>query len=1375
MKWLAGIAPLWVWAVFGLVLLVLLILAGLFVLLRRARVQELDTEGGEGSARALEGEVHASRLQWLHLRMSFLRAMRSLREHVAGRSYRYSVPWLLLMGEEGSGKTTLLDNTGMNRSWYAANPRIEGHDELAWGFFDRGILLDAPGSFVLRKDGLSSDEHGWNGVLKLLQRHRARRPLDGIVLTLPCRDLLDDSLSASASIQHKATILFEKLWEAERALGMRLPVYVLVTQCDRIPGFQSFAQSLPEDRQENIFGWSNPYHLETAFSTAWVDEAFITMQEELQQVQTELFVAPKQIADPDHLFLFPGAFWRLREPLRIYLGRIFKETGYRESFFFRGIYFCGDLAGATSEAGPDSALALWMPDPAMPSDAATESLPALSPQPAPVFLRHLFENRIFPEFGVARPNSRAFLSHNRITLASQIAAVAAAVILTLGTAFSYHRLQNENQHVVLPFLQEIATDRDRVQRITALPARLADSSAINHNEYDLLSGMAELTGIDFSSWFLPTSHFSSIRRQINLAMVPAFEQLVFKTVRFRLEHKAIRIIAGAAASSSATTAGDADDTAADPAEGETPLTIEQTAEYHSLKQYGDQLRHLQNAIDIYEKMRKPGIWVSPEDFEKLVVYLGGHPLPEGFDYENNQEFRNALAQASGTQYVCAPNLQQQATRRMRDLAAQLYDRWYGHNVLLDDAAVIEQQTAAVLDHSGGAQQGPDLSTLQQAITQLQGDLTQPGLAEIVQGQFRLTDGPVIKAALQPSCYLNSNAAAYAAQDGQSAFGHLQQNLLDQSTSLTGPIFDASSGLLQLSPGVQQLQAGIAQMQKLPFMSSPTDANLTATIPAGMQLLWNTADLQQALSLQTAYDGFTQTSLAGTPWRMHDALRTLALRQLQHTMLHLVGEAQQFTPISGNPQEVSMQQDLVPGIQGFQAAQPSLEKLQALMRRWGQYGAMAKLQSITRSQALQLLQLLDEKFNEQAPYVIRDGDFAWWNGQAPVAMAAFGVQSPDALADYLAFQQSRIKSFADLAQPLVSALGGSSADLDRNHARLLTKWNSIVRASNQAAGKNPNSSLARLNAFIQTGMDQITPAHDCALPASSPDRADYFLQIRDQLQQQLRERCLDVALGSAWSSYTQLEEFFNQHLAGRFPFVAANAVDSTPGADPAALRQFLQMVAQSGASARGALQQTRQFGASREAALQFLQQAGQLQTFFSAFMKPGVPSPVFDVTPTFRVNRERERGGDRIITWSLHIAGQTAQQGPAPASLRWVYGQPVAIELRWAMNSPVVPAPTAGAHVAVSGHSASFNYNDAWSLLRLLRRFRAPAADFTGLSDASPVTLALPVGTMTTSGAASQPALVFVRLQVSQAGQKAPLPLPDFPTHAPQLVRPQGEE
>lgn len=1367
MNGLRGIAPFWVWAVVGLLLLVLLILAGLFLLLRRSQVKALETESGDGAAPALTGEVHTSRLQWLHLRMSFLRALRSLREHVAGRSYRYGVPWLLLMGEEGSGKTTLLDNTGMTRSWYASDPRIEGHGELGWGFFDRGIVLDVPGAFVLRKDGISSDEHGWNGLLKLLQRHRARRPLDGIVLTLPCRDLLDDSLSASASIHHKATILFEKLWDAERVLGMRLPVYVLVTQCDLIPGFQSFAQSLPEAWQEGAFGWSNPYHLETAFSTAWIDEAFITMQEELQRVQSEIFVAPKQIADPDQLFLFPGAFWRLREPLRIYLSRIFKETGYRESFYFRGVYFCGDLAGATA-AGQDGALALWPPNPVPVSpENDVEALPALTPQPTPVFLRQLFENRIFPEFGVARPNSRAFLSHNRITLGSQIAAITAAVILTLGTAFSYHRLELENQHVVLPFLREIAADRDRVQKFAASPSSLADSAAISHNEYDLLSGMAELSASNFSSWFLPASHFSHLHDRMSAAMVPAFEQLVFKTIRFRLERKAALMFS---APVPAPLDSDGDDAV---------LAINQTVEYRNLQQFGEQLNQLQQSIETYEAMRKPGIWVSPEQFQNLVVYLGGHPLPEGFDYQNNPEFRTALSRATGTAYVCTPADQQQATQRMRSLIAQLYARWYDHNVLLDDAEVIEQQTAAVMDHSSGSGEEPDLNTLQEAITQLQGDLANSGLAEIVQGQFQLIDTPMLKTALQPSCYLTPDVATFARQQGQAAFNHLQQNLLQQSTSLTGPIFDAGSGALQLSPGVQQLQVGIAHMQKLPFMSSPTDANLTATIPPGMQLLWNTSDLQQALSLQQAYDGFTQTTLAGTPWQLHDALRSLALRQLQHTMLHIVGQAQQFIPVSGNPNEVSLQQDVIPGIQSFQSAQPSLEKLQSLMRRWGQFGALAKLQSITRSQALQLLQLLDEKFNEQAPYVIRDGDFTWWTGQQPASLGAFGVQSSDAMAEYLAFQQGRIKSFADLARPLVAELSGADADLDRSHVRLLTKWDSIVRASSQAASKNPNSSLAQLNSFIQTGMDQITPAHDCAVPANGGrGRADYFLQIRDRLQQQLHERCLDIALGSAWNSYTQLEEFFNQHLAGRFPFVAANQVDSTPGADPAALRQFLQMLMQSGASARAALTETYQFGASRDAALQFLQEAGRLATFFAPFAKAGsnVQAPVFDVTPVFRVNREHERGGDRIIGWSLQIAGQTVQQGATPASLRWIYGQPVAVTLRWAMNSPVVPVPSAdSAHVAISGHSVSFNYNDAWSLLRLLRHYQAPATDFTGLSDSSPVTVALPVKTMRTSGAASPPTLVFVRLQVSPAGQKAPLTLPNFPTHAPQLVRPQGGE
>ena len=183
----------------------------------------------------------------LGLKSSFSRAVRLLRTHVTRRDYRYRLPWLLAVGEADSGKTTLLSETGLGLP--LGRPAEQPHgvkQGVNWFFFDRGVVLDVAGDFVLRPDGEPSNRRGWREIARLLQKYRPERPLDGVVLTIPCTDLVAArGLDGRARIEQKAATLYRKLWQAQKILGMSFPVYVIVTKCDEIAGFRSLCRELP--------------------------------------------------------------------------------------------------------------------------------------------------------------------------------------------------------------------------------------------------------------------------------------------------------------------------------------------------------------------------------------------------------------------------------------------------------------------------------------------------------------------------------------------------------------------------------------------------------------------------------------------------------------------------------------------------------------------------------------------------------------------------------------------------------------------------------------------------------------------------------------------------------------------------------------------------------------------------------------------------------------------------------------------------------------------------------------------------------------------------------------------------------------------------
>jgi type VI secretion system protein ImpL len=260
------------------------------------------------------------------------------------------------------------------------------------------------------------------------------------------------------------------------------------------------------------------------------------------------------------------------------------------------------------------------------------------------------------------------------------------------------------------------------------------------------------------------------------------------------------------------------------------------------------------------------------------------------------------------------------------------------------------------------------------------------------------------------------------------------------------------------------------------------------------------------------------------------------------------------------------------------------------------------------------------------------------------------------------------------------------------------------------------------------------------------------------------RCLVLAGGQAATGYRQLETFFNQRLAGKFPF--SEGLPGRPGdeADPSDVRDFFRLY---DAYAPAVLAVP-----LAPAISEFVTEMGDVRTFFAAFLDDPLrpPAPVFDVEIRFREKpkMEKENGGDRILRWSLASGDRvvTYPKDGVRAVLRWQAGEPLRLELQWAKDSPVVPVESPEQPgVRVEGLTAVVQRSERWSLLALLRGPGvSPAA-------ADPAARLLPLEVSTNSPGES-PARVFLGITVRppQGADKAAKDQP--PAVAPNLKVPK---
>ncbi len=172
--------------------------------------------------------------------------------------YVHELPWYVFIGAPGSGKTTALVNAGLNfpLKEQGGDPSLAGVGgtrNCDWWFTDEAVLLDTAGRYTTQESDLEADAAAWQGFLGLIKRFRPRRPLNGALVTLSVSDLMlwteEERRKYAWHVRARVAELYERL-------GVRFPVYLLVTKADLLAGFMEFFGELDADARKRVWGVS---------------------------------------------------------------------------------------------------------------------------------------------------------------------------------------------------------------------------------------------------------------------------------------------------------------------------------------------------------------------------------------------------------------------------------------------------------------------------------------------------------------------------------------------------------------------------------------------------------------------------------------------------------------------------------------------------------------------------------------------------------------------------------------------------------------------------------------------------------------------------------------------------------------------------------------------------------------------------------------------------------------------------------------------------------------------------------------------------------------------------------------------------------------
>ncbi|HYG86121.1 MAG TPA: type VI secretion protein IcmF/TssM N-terminal domain-containing protein [Azospirillum sp.] len=1239
---LSGIAGHQTWFFAGLLVLVLLIIVIMAVILVRGRAAAAAAgpaapealpppsgapaeEGGAPSAQAPAPPEVTTR----DIRRLFRAGLAAYRETLSRNVYL--VPWYLRTSVVASDDAGLLSCADEVRPPVVA----DRHAGFAWRFYDRAVVID-----------VDDPRAAWAGVLDQLSRRRALLPTDGLILTIPLEEL-DDVRHAGA----RGTELYARLWEIQRTLGFALPVYVVVTGCEDIPGFATLAAALPDALKDGMLGWSSPYALETAFSPDFVGEALQTVADGLLAVELEVFGATAT-SDGGSLFALAERLAGTEAPLRAMLGTAFKRTAYQETLYVRGLYFTGRLGSET---------------------------PAL-------FGRDLLNRKVFAEVGLPRPTralavSRAWRRH-AWPVGTGIAAALALLLLWVGG----QRASTLSERLIPilsdipPGLQQLADQRPALEAGAPLTSLHTDPAA------RFVHGVSALP----TDWIfnpLPASWISGVPDSVSSALAVGYHRLALSTVRDVAEERLRRLVRDG---------------------GPAPAGA---GEFERLRAFAAEVGLAEGLARAYNSAHSSD---PSMPLDEVLEFALGSGVARGFSARLHG-WGIDRPPSDGAVPALGPGMRRpldltayraEVNRRFRQFA----DAYFRDLAMGGLTAARLSVAASELDLlAGGARTGEDAATTYAEVLSSLEDAAR-GLS-MQRGAWVGAGGPVLPpefdtllTQLEKSELLGPNLRAGIMDLAQRRYDEAGAGSRSLDSVIGRLVAPGPNGGARLAPAAEQLRQTLSVWMGRRFMRTGSGAGqalVTAAAGAG----WDRAALDTIPPLIEDYLLFNTKDLPQAPQILRSSMRAAAQHQLRRGVEQILARALTGSPAGGVDRAGGLSR-VRESARALRTAFPVLAETMQSFRQIGLTASADAIRDVVGRQADAVLGQADRLLEGDQLYTPDAHALDVWVEGPLVPHALFGQTNPGGLALYLGNARQEVAMLArDIAAPVVEILE-HPAMAGGGGTGLVSKWSRIIAELDKYDGGRPNSSLSLLEKFVTVEAAAVDAVTCQGLGGVDGVPADFFQNRLAELKRWIADRCRLAFDARIHDAYVELASTFNETLTGRAPF--ATALGAEP-ADPAAVRAFYERFDARSEFLLNGLRNAERFGLPGLEALRFVETMAQARPLLTAAVTPD-QSGGLTLDPTFRVNRDREIGGSNIIEWKLASpAGAISSMLPR-SPLRWYPGDRLSVTLRWAKDGSVQPAAGVAAGAVVDGTALRYDFDGPWSLFALMQRQAALQRD-----------------------------------------------------------------
>jgi type VI secretion system protein ImpL len=271
------------------------------------------------------------------------------------------LPLVLVLGPEGSAKTSTIMHSGLEPDLLAgetARGQAVAPTTNVNLWYARGVLIVEPGGKLL------GDPRRWSHLIQRLRPKRLVAVLAGrpqppraAVVCFSCEDLVQGNQEV---VVGAARALRERLAAVSRALGIRLPVYVVFTKADRVRAFPEFVGQLAGEEARQGLGATlriTPPIAAGAYADREhqrVSGAFEAVLGSLAGQRLRILPRIGDAAERATAYEFPREVRKLEALAVQFLVELCRPRQLEVSPFLRGFYLAG-VRALTVDAAPAAA------------------------------------------------------------------------------------------------------------------------------------------------------------------------------------------------------------------------------------------------------------------------------------------------------------------------------------------------------------------------------------------------------------------------------------------------------------------------------------------------------------------------------------------------------------------------------------------------------------------------------------------------------------------------------------------------------------------------------------------------------------------------------------------------------------------------------------------------------------------------------------------------------------------------------------------------------------------------------------------------------------------------------------------------------------